>query len=592
MNMLDETLPIRLHLIAFEPVLLSQGSASMLQRYRHLAANKAIHGCYLQTELGHGTNVSRLETTATYIPETDEFDIHSPTLTSRKWWIGALGKTATHGVVQAKLILPGGKDVGPHLFLVQLRSLEDHRVLPGLTIGDIGPKALGGNASNDNGFASFNHVKIPRDNMLSRFAQVTRDGQYVKPPHAKLSYGGMLYIRSSMVISGGWTMAKAATISIRYTTVRRQGGGDVDGLERQVISYPSTFYRLLPILSRAYVFILLGQRITTAFNEMSSRLASGDASLLPEIHATTAGLKILVSTTGTEDLETARRSMGGHGYSAFSGLGRIYADYVPSATYEGDNFVLDGQVIRTALKSYSNIYSTKTSSMSSLSPFSSYLRLCHSTKPPQITNSSTWDDLASVILLLELRAAFVVRDFARNQGDDDASASQRVSRAVVDAFVATQIGHIVKDLHILNLEKRVISDLLRLYLLTTIESNLVDFLSFNILPRGESGDPARSLRLSIRDLCLELLPNAIGLTDAFGFSDWELNSALGVYDGNVYEALWKRAQEEPLNKDEVTLAYEESIKPMLQRGHKLALRGRSKLCRLLCIATSTINLII
>lgn len=79
--------------------------------------------CYLQTELGHGTNVARLETTATYLPDTEEFELHSPTLTSTKWWIGALGKTATHGIVQAKLILPGGKDVGPHLFLVQLRSL-------------------------------------------------------------------------------------------------------------------------------------------------------------------------------------------------------------------------------------------------------------------------------------------------------------------------------------------------------------------------------------------------------------------------------------------------------------------------------------
>lgn len=77
----------------------------------------------MQTELAHGSNVGALETTATYISETKEFEIHSPTLTSSKWWIGALGKTATHGVVQAKLILPGGEDVGPHLFFVQLRSL-------------------------------------------------------------------------------------------------------------------------------------------------------------------------------------------------------------------------------------------------------------------------------------------------------------------------------------------------------------------------------------------------------------------------------------------------------------------------------------
>ena len=113
--------------------------------------------------------------------------------------------------MQARLILPSGKDVGPHLFFVQLRSLDDHKVLPGITIGDIGkreserhhvvngvhlesgtgPKAMGGYSAVDNGYARFDHVRIPREQMLSGFASVTPDGQYVQPPHAKLSYGGV-----------------------------------------------------------------------------------------------------------------------------------------------------------------------------------------------------------------------------------------------------------------------------------------------------------------------------------------------------------------------------------------------------------------
>lgn len=65
---------------------------------------------------------------------------------------------------------------------------------------------------------------------------------------------------------------------------------------------------------------------------MASRLASGDTSSLAEMHATTSGLKVLISTIGINDIEIARRSMGGHGYSAFSGLGKLYAEYLPSAT--------------------------------------------------------------------------------------------------------------------------------------------------------------------------------------------------------------------------------------------------------------------
>lgn len=109
--------------IAFEPVFKLQGGPYLESKYGPLIASRAILGCYLQTELGHGTNVGMLETTATYLPASKEFEIHSPTLTSSKWWIGALGKTSTHGVVQAKLILPGGKDMGPHLFFIQLRSM-------------------------------------------------------------------------------------------------------------------------------------------------------------------------------------------------------------------------------------------------------------------------------------------------------------------------------------------------------------------------------------------------------------------------------------------------------------------------------------
>ena len=77
----------------------------------------------MQTELAHGSNLRALETTATYIPATKEFEIHSPTFTASKWWIGGAGKFSTHGVVQAQLILPNGKNMGPHLFFVQLRSL-------------------------------------------------------------------------------------------------------------------------------------------------------------------------------------------------------------------------------------------------------------------------------------------------------------------------------------------------------------------------------------------------------------------------------------------------------------------------------------
>lgn len=85
-------------------------------------------------------------------------------------FIGGLGKSANHVILMAKLIL-NGEDKGLHPFMVQIRSLSDHSPLPGVTVGDIGPKF--GFESVDNGFLRFEHVRIPRRNMLMGFAKLS-----------------------------------------------------------------------------------------------------------------------------------------------------------------------------------------------------------------------------------------------------------------------------------------------------------------------------------------------------------------------------------------------------------------------------------
>ena len=79
-------------------------------------------GTYAQTELGHGTFIRGLETTATYDAQNEEFILHSPTLTAYKWWPGGLGKTANYAIVMANLITIDGIRRGPHAFFVQLRG--------------------------------------------------------------------------------------------------------------------------------------------------------------------------------------------------------------------------------------------------------------------------------------------------------------------------------------------------------------------------------------------------------------------------------------------------------------------------------------
>lgn len=65
---------------------------------------------------------------------------------------------------------------------------------------------------------------------------------------------------------------------------------------------------------------------------MGKQLAAGDTSMVSEMHLTSCALKILATTMGAHDTETARRAMGGHGFSEFAAVGRYYADFLPTTT--------------------------------------------------------------------------------------------------------------------------------------------------------------------------------------------------------------------------------------------------------------------
>lgn len=118
--------------------------------------------------------------------------------------------------------------------------------------------------------------------------------------------------------------------------------------------------------------------------------------------------------------------------------------------YEGENFVLDQQVVRSALKSFRSLFTNKDKTVptaSLLSPSSYYLRLLldSANEPPPLTASS-WQDPATSIILLEWRAALLVHEIAQTQAQPDATLNQRVSRAVAEAFVAVQVGDMIKNI--------------------------------------------------------------------------------------------------------------------------------------------------
>lgn len=130
--------------------------------------NYQILGCYAQTEIGHGSDVASLETTATFDHQTDEFVLHTPTISATKWWPGEMGLTANHVIVFARIRIPEEdgeiNEYGLGAFMLQIRDRDTHRHMPGVKTGDMGPK-LGYN-SKDNGWMTLDQVRVKRDQLL------------------------------------------------------------------------------------------------------------------------------------------------------------------------------------------------------------------------------------------------------------------------------------------------------------------------------------------------------------------------------------------------------------------------------------------
>jgi acyl-CoA oxidase len=92
-----------------------------------------------------------------------------------KFWIGGAAKSATMAVVFAQLYIEDRCE-GPHVFVVPLRDKRTHDPLPGIILGDCGKKL--GQDGIDNGFIIFKNIRIPRENLLNRFSNVSKDGKF------------------------------------------------------------------------------------------------------------------------------------------------------------------------------------------------------------------------------------------------------------------------------------------------------------------------------------------------------------------------------------------------------------------------------
>jgi len=310
-------------------------------------------GCFAMTETGHGSDVQRLRTVCAYDPDTESFDLHTPYEAARKDYIGNAARDGRVAVVFAQLITQGERH-GVHAFLVPIRD-ADGEPLPGVTIGDDGHKA--GLLGVDNGWLSFDHVRVGRDMLLDRYGQVAPDGGYSSPidddARRFFTMLGTL-VRGRVTVGGAASSAtkQALTIAIRYGETRRQF--TAPGRDREVVlnDYLAHQRKLTVALATTYALTFAQDQLVATMHEVQSAVDPVDGHRQRELESRAAALKVAQTWHATRTIQTCREACGGAGYLAANRLPGLKADTDVFTTFEGDNTVLLQLVAKGLLTGY------------------------------------------------------------------------------------------------------------------------------------------------------------------------------------------------------------------------------------------------
>lgn len=505
-------------------------------------------GCFAMTETGHGSDVQALETTATFDPATDEFVIHSPTASARKDYIGGAAQHAEVAAVFAQLVTKG-ESYGVHCFVVPIRD-DDGNDLPGVTTSDCGYK--GGLPGVDNGRIIFDNVRVPRENLLNRYADVDADGTYTSDIESGsrrffTMVGTLVRGRVTVGGSAGAAARVALSIATRYALLRRQF--DAPGRDDEVLlmDYLVHQRRLLPHIAKSYALGFAQNELISTMNRIQS-VPTGevDPQEQRELEGRAAGLKVANTWHAARAIQEAREACGGAGYMAENRLTALRADVDVFTTFEGDNHVLTQLVAKELLTAYAD-------EVRGMSPVE-WMRFAADTISDVVKKRTAAQQIIQTILdtrqdneedgslfnrgtqltMFEDREQYLLSTAARRlqaatKREDNPfdafnfvqdhvlhAARAHIDRVVLEAFVAAIDD--CKDEAACDL----LSDLCDLFALTVIDEDKAWFMEHRHL----SVERSKAVLRGINERCRTLRPHVMTLVEGLGVPEYLLGSAM------------------------------------------------------------------
>lgn len=509
------------------------------ERYLQGMADLSLLGAFAMTETGHGSDVQSLLTTATYDPDADELVIHSPSPAARKDYIGGAARDARLAAVFAQLVV-GGEEHGVHCVLVPIRD-EDGRTMPGVTITDCGVKM--GLRGVDNGRLLFDHVRVPRKNLLNRYGDIDDEGTYTSPIESVnrrffTMLGTLVRGRITVGAGAGAAARSALAIAVDYGRARTQFTYPDGEHEVVVMDYRAHQRKLLPRLARSYALALAQNRLVEKMHAIDSGEVTDETSQR-ELEARAAGLKAMTTEHATDTIQACREACGGAGYMSLNRFADLKADTDVFTTFEGDNTVLLQLVAKGMLTNYASdvgdldtrgaiVFGAKqvTSTVIEHTIGNSLIQRLISGAPGrdgddalsdrggQLAFFEDWESHLTETLAMRLRRA----------GDDDTD-SFRVFNEAQDHLLDAARAHVDR----ITLEAFVTAideapqgpgrDLLErvcdLFVFSTVEAHRGWFLEHGRL----SANQAKGVVARVNELCGNLRPDVRTLVDAFGIPD-------------------------------------------------------------------------
>ncbi|MFJ4585057.1 acyl-CoA dehydrogenase family protein [Streptomyces echinatus] len=493
-------------------------------------------GCFAMTEVGHGSNVQALGTIARYDPENREFVLTTPDEQARKDYIGNAARHAELAVVFAQLEVDGRTE-GVHAFVVPLRS--DGRVLPGVAIEDDGRK-MGLNGV-DNGRIRFDGVRVPREALLDRFAQVTPEGRYESaienPDRRFFTMLGTLVQGRVSVAGAGVSVAKVAlAVATKYADRRRQFKSSRDTEEQVLLDYGLHQRRLLPLLARTYALHFAQDVVRAQLHEVFS--IENDPQARRRLESRAAGIKALATWHATRVVQECREACGGAGYLARNRFAALKRDSDVFTTFEGDNHVL----LQLVAKGLLTDHATEFEDLDQLGMVRYVTGLAVETVIERtsahkllervrdlLPGGDAWDreaglldseyHLAMVRFREEHMLAGLARRMKRGIQQDEPGAVFSLIQDHVIALARAHVERLVTEAFVDKVralpegtEKDALGLLCDLFALTTIEADRAWFMEHGRLTVQRS----KAISREVNDLCRKVRPLAVDLVDAWG----------------------------------------------------------------------------